>query len=1077
MNKYEILGVVGEGAYGVVLKCRHKESGEMVAVKKFKDSEENEDVKRTTLRELKMLRTLKQENIVELREAFRRKGKLYLVFEYVERNMLELLEEMPNGVPLEKVRSYTYQLCKAIQWCHSQDIIHRDIKPENLLISKQDTLKLCDFGFARSITGGLVGVYTDYVATRWYRSPELLLGSAYGKSVDIWSIGCIMGELCDGQPLFPGESEIDQLYVIQKVMGQLPSEQMNMFFHNPRFSGLKFPSVTKPQTLQKRYQGVLSSVYLDFMENTLQLDPTDRFLIEECINHPAFQTEQLLNRTQNIPIKYARTGSSKKRKKEYPDSNIDSENLKNLHKSRPDTAVSEETKPSYSAPQVQRVMVAVGTQEEKMDTSEDSYIQMPATSKYIKQAKNLSKSNADRLSKSNTDKVASQLETNKQPVPQHVQREATRVEKYDSRSRTPKPALERGDTKGQSQDSGGQFDREKTLVLDNGYKIRMTTDKSPSVEESVTKGGRHNSTTSERTVETNNRSVSRTSQDSRHHSTFADFRNANVLESGLQSASTLTTAHSQTSSSNIDSASPRTEDLDSPGLHSESKYLKRKDNAKVVPDLSGESKAVKQSYSKESLSDSPTATPREPKGSNSQYKSSTYTVNLQAPNHSHSQESSENSKGQFGSPQVERKKFLDKAMQEELKRIKSSTLGRKKSQDKIHQGSFIQTITDKLSDAKLQTADSKYRESSFVNYNGTNKTVNKRNRNQYYEDEKTLINILSTGSPRPSKTRQCAQTPQPNIVFPSLRYMHADDSEEGQSDVEQNGSMTARERAGSYSPTPGSLMLSVVDLNFHREPSSYTHTPAVQTRTHSKYISMQTYQNNADAGQSPGYSSHQRGGPGGGGYQQDNWRAADSNQDWQAQATRKKKKKKFLQILANENAGRMTPTTRLHLNQSRASHLDFDDDVEDGQISAREPLQNWEYSTKDGLYSSRHQYAKAAASLRKQTRTPVDKGTRLQPLQKPPPHLGTLAPGTSTATTMDPSWQGHHSHGKSDSDTRLVNNAGTDLRTGWMSRPQSVLGDDSSDIFHYTPREPTELKSLKGGKQGRHHMDLRGTRD
>lgn len=999
MNKYEILGVVGEGAYGVVLKCRHKESGEMVAVKKFKDSEENEDVKRTTLRELKMLRTLKQENIVELREAFRRKGKLYLVFEYVERNMLELLEEMPNGVPLEKVRSYTYQLCKAIQWCHSQDIIHRDIKPENLLISKQDTLKLCDFGFARSITGGLVGVYTDYVATRWYRSPELLLGSAYGKSVDIWSIGCIMGELCDGQPLFPGESEIDQLYVIQKVMGQLPSEQMNMFFHNPRFSGLKFPSVTKPQTLQKRYQGVLSSVYQDFMENTLQLDPTDRFLIEECINHPAFQTEQLLNRTQNIPIKYARTGSSKKRKKEYPDSNIDSENLKNLHKSRPDTAVSEETKPSYSAPQVQRVMVAVGTQEEKMDTSEDSYIQMPATSKYIKQAKNLSKSNADRLSKSNTDKVASQLETNKQPVPQHVQREATRVEKYDSRSRTPKPALERGDTKGQSQDSGGQFDREKTLVLDNGYKIRMTTDKSPSVEESVTKGGRHNSTTSERTVETNNRSVSRTSQDSRHHSTFADFRNANVLESGLQSASTLTTAHSQTSSSNIDSASPRTEDLDSPGLHSESKYLKRKDNAKVVPDLSGESKAVKQSYSKESLSDSPTATPREPKGSNSQYKSSTYTVNLQAPNHSHSQESSENSKGQFGSPQVERKKFLDKAMQEELKRIKSSTLGRKKSQDKIHQGSFIQTITDKLSDAKLQTADSKYRESSFVNYNGTNKTVNKRNRNQYY------------------------------------------------------------------------------DLNFHREPSSYTHTPAVQTRTHSKYISMQTYQNNADAGQSPGYSSHQRGGPGGGGYQQDNWRAADSNQDWQAQATRKKKKKKFLQILANENAGRMTPTTRLHLNQSRASHLDFDDDVEDGQISAREPLQNWEYSTKDGLYSSRHQYAKAAASLRKQTRTPVDKGTRLQPLQKPPPHLGTLAPGTSTATTMDPSWQGHHSHGKSDSDTRLVNNAGTDLRTGWMSRPQSVLGDDSSDIFHYTPREPTELKSLKGGKQGRHHMDLRGTRD
>merc|ERR1712076_54522 len=132
MNKYEVLGVVGEGAYGVVLKCKHKDTGDIVAIKKFKDSEDNEDVKRTTLRELKLLRTLKQENIVELIEAFRRRGKLYLVFEYVDRNMLEMLEEMPNGVPLEKARSYIYQLSKAIQWCHRNDVIHRDIKPENL---------------------------------------------------------------------------------------------------------------------------------------------------------------------------------------------------------------------------------------------------------------------------------------------------------------------------------------------------------------------------------------------------------------------------------------------------------------------------------------------------------------------------------------------------------------------------------------------------------------------------------------------------------------------------------------------------------------------------------------------------------------------------------------------------------------------------------------------------------------------------------------------------------------------------------------------------------------------------------
>ncbi|ESO99963.1 hypothetical protein LOTGIDRAFT_213120 [Lottia gigantea] len=253
MNKYEILGVVGEGAYGVVLRCRHRESGEMCAIKKFKDSEENDDVRRTTLRELKMLRTLKQENIVDLREAFRRKGKLYLVFEYMERNMLELLEEQPHGVALEKVRSYIYQLCNAIYWCHSNGVIHRDIKPENLLIGKNDVLKLCDFGFARSISTNPNGIYTDYVATRWYRSPELLLGAPYGKAVDIWAIGCIMGELSDGQPLFPGESEIDQLYVIQKIIGPLPPEQMNMFYKNPRFSGLKVRLISMDLQTEKGY--------------------------------------------------------------------------------------------------------------------------------------------------------------------------------------------------------------------------------------------------------------------------------------------------------------------------------------------------------------------------------------------------------------------------------------------------------------------------------------------------------------------------------------------------------------------------------------------------------------------------------------------------------------------------------------------------------------------------------------------------------------------------------------------------------------------------------------------------------
>lgn len=315
MNKYEVLGVVGEGAYGVVLKCRHKETSEIVAIKKFKESEDDELVRKTTIREVKMLKLLRQDNVVQLKEAFRRKGKLYLVFEYVEKNLLEVLEESSHGIAEELVRGYVYQLCKAIEYCHAQDVIHRDIKPENLLVSAEQMLKLCDFGFARTLPQK-GGALTDYVATRWYRSPELLLGCMYGKEVDMWAIGCIMGELTDGQPLFPGESEIDQLYLIQKVLGPLTPEQQEAFQKNPHFIGLKFPEVPKPETLERRYTGKLGRVSLSFMKALLKMDPGQRMTANEALQHPYF--EPLRNeadeaRPQTTASMFQRLDSAKSR--------------------------------------------------------------------------------------------------------------------------------------------------------------------------------------------------------------------------------------------------------------------------------------------------------------------------------------------------------------------------------------------------------------------------------------------------------------------------------------------------------------------------------------------------------------------------------------------------------------------------------------------------------------------------------------------------------------------------------------------------------------------------------------------
>ncbi|KAG2485076.1 hypothetical protein HYH03_016173 [Edaphochlamys debaryana] len=238
-----------------------------------------------------MLRALRQENIVNLKEAFRRKQKLYLVFEYVERNLLEILEEHPGGLDGEQVRNYIHQLIKAVGWCHQHNIVHRDIKPENLLISPSTTggvgkLKLCDFGFARQLPPADVSI-TDYVSTRWYRAPELLLGSThYGKEVDLWAIGCIMAELLDGQPLFPGESDIDQLYILQRLLGPLTREQHDLFLRNPRFNGLKFPDMRNPETLDRKYGGKMPHDALAFIKALLAVDPSARLTCAQALGHP-----------------------------------------------------------------------------------------------------------------------------------------------------------------------------------------------------------------------------------------------------------------------------------------------------------------------------------------------------------------------------------------------------------------------------------------------------------------------------------------------------------------------------------------------------------------------------------------------------------------------------------------------------------------------------------------------------------------------------------------------------------------------------------------------------------------------
>ena len=287
MDAYESLGAIGEGTYGVVIRARHKATGQIVAIKRFKESEEDEQTRKTSLREVRVLKQLRHDNVVGLLDVFRRKGKLHIVFEYIEKTILEVLDTTPRGIDALSVKKYMYQLLRGLEFCHSQNIIHRDVKPENILISERGTLKICDFGFARPMSSG--GKYTDYVATRWYRAPELLVGDVeYGKGVDVWAVGCIFSEISTGQPLFPGESDYDQLAHILRCCGKIPQRFVQIFYKNPLYKNVDLPQQRVTESLDDKFRNPPSSCWLQFMKGCLRCEPSERDSCSSLLQSPYF---------------------------------------------------------------------------------------------------------------------------------------------------------------------------------------------------------------------------------------------------------------------------------------------------------------------------------------------------------------------------------------------------------------------------------------------------------------------------------------------------------------------------------------------------------------------------------------------------------------------------------------------------------------------------------------------------------------------------------------------------------------------------------------------------------------------
>ncbi|XP_049826543.1 cyclin-dependent kinase-like 1 isoform X2 [Aethina tumida] len=293
MEKYEQISVVGEGSYGVVLKCRHRETDQIVAVKKFLETEEDATIRKMALREIRMLKRLKHENLVTMIEVFRYKKRFYLVFEYLEGTVLDELDKIQGGLGDERSRERIFQVARAISYCHSNHIIHRDVKPENVLVSSLGVVKLCDFGFARHVSNS--EVCTEYVATRWYRAPELLVGDPnYGAPVDIWAIGCLFAEMVTGDPLFPGESDIDQLFLIVKMLGKPCVRHQQLMLKNTQLKPM-IKAPTSDNCLYKAFP-LWSLQAIDFLSGCVKMDPNQRLTAEDILKHSYFTHDRFPQR-------------------------------------------------------------------------------------------------------------------------------------------------------------------------------------------------------------------------------------------------------------------------------------------------------------------------------------------------------------------------------------------------------------------------------------------------------------------------------------------------------------------------------------------------------------------------------------------------------------------------------------------------------------------------------------------------------------------------------------------------------------------------------------------------------------
>ncbi|KAM7270827.1 hypothetical protein ACFE04_030041 [Oxalis oulophora] len=290
MDKYMIIDELGSGAFGVVYRAVERKSGQKVAIKQLKQHFSSWE-QCLNLTEVKSLMNIKHTNIINLRDAFLGNSEFFLVFDFMDNNLLQIMERRRRYPFSEQViKDYCFQLFLGLAHMHNVGYFHRDLKPENMLVNKENVVKIADFGFATEINSDS-SFYAEYCGTRWYRAPEVIMtGGTYCPKADMWAMGAIMAELFNLAPLFPGKDEADQLVQICKVIGQptLESWPEGVHLANNGIPFFQFPAF-RGESLSELIP-LASKDAINLIGSILTWNPSKRPTAIEALKHPFFRS-------------------------------------------------------------------------------------------------------------------------------------------------------------------------------------------------------------------------------------------------------------------------------------------------------------------------------------------------------------------------------------------------------------------------------------------------------------------------------------------------------------------------------------------------------------------------------------------------------------------------------------------------------------------------------------------------------------------------------------------------------------------------------------------------------------------